>query len=1271
MTETADTLVRELPKAILAWYPFDKGSRALLLSYKEETLNIYKEMLETDGLTVDAYRLRDYETTLPIEHIKVTDTSDDQTKEGSDNDSEEIETYAENIDYKDEPTIKVGSGYKYVVMLGAFEYMKRPQVTLESLKNRLSEDGTMLIAMDNRFGLRYFCGDRDIFTDRNFDGIEDYIRINQSDRSSMHGRGYTKAEAFKLLTAAGLQDTHSFSVLPSIDEPQLFYAEDYTPQEEMSVRFNEYYNNPDTIFIQESSIYQKIIENGMFHQMANGYLIECGRNESSNQAYDKMQQVTVSMERGREYSLATIIRRDNTVVKKALYAEGVERLKRIIDNDEYLRARGVKVVDSKLVGDEYIMPYVEGESAVTYFKRLFSTDLKLLYRELRRFFDVILSSSDAVDYDEIDWYHYAPGNEKQKSDDPNYDKWYNIAHSAPNALGKILKRGFIDMVSLNCFVVDGEFVFYDQEFTVENLPAYTILWRTIHMIYMNNLAAAQILDMNKLCDMMGLGEYADFYASFSHDFIGKLRNWKELRIYHSEHVADYNVINANRQRMNYTQEDYQRLFVDIFKGIENRKLYLFGSGNFARRFISQFGKEVKIEGLLDNNKAVWDTEVLGYEIKSPDILTGMDPNEYKVIICIKNYVPVLKQLQAAGARHISFYDWSLQYEHKLTAIEESVEKKPYHVGYIAGVFDLFHVGHLNLLRRAKQQCDYLIVGVVSDLGVISKKKTTPYIPFSERIDIVRSCKYVDEAVEIPYEVNDSDEAFRRYQFDVQFSGSDYADDPDWLAKQAYLRKHGADLVFFPYTQSTSSTKLKAVISENTPKKGNKEAVAGSEDVSRIDEALQCNEDNTIDITLDDGGSGLKIACMTNPAVDPHRPNQGLTLFKETAFDGVVLDLKDYCSGQDIKQLGKKVVSIDVQRYEKVTDNPKLLWKYGFEEVRLAKEKNIDIPVIVAPHKDRDTRREDLDEFLKEIAIESMQLCKDAGTRNVLIYPCSYDQADIEKVTKWYDSLVPTAKECGVKILVSNQCKNIYGHLVRGIFSDMAQFAQWIDTQNDKHGEGTFAICLDIGTTNICGQELQENIKALGNRIEMVLVRENNGVDDSSLLPYTCANKDMSTMDYMGLIRGLREIDFEGILILDMHDTVGAIPTKIRDGMVKLGKEFMDFLAWQIGMEKGLKKYSNRVLFGAGNMCRAYMKCYGEEYPPMFTCDNNAKIWGTEFCGLTVHSPEELTNLPEDCVIYICNMFYNEIKKQLVDMGVTNPIEFFNDEYLPSYHFNRI
>ena len=127
---------------------------------------------------------------------------------------------------------------------------------------------------------------------------------------------------------------------------------------------------------------------------------------------------------------------------------------------------------------------------------------------------------------------------------------------------------------------------------------------------------------------------------------------------------------------------------------------------------------------------------------------------------------------------------------------------------------------------------------------------------------------------------------------------------------------------------------------------------------------------------------------------------------------------------------------------------------------------------------------------------------------------------------------------------------------------------------------------------------------------------------------------------------------------------------LQKGLAIYAKKIADYFAWQISIESIIKRYRTRVLFGAGNMCRNYMKCYGEKYKPMFACDNNPAIWGTMFEGLEIKSPEALKILPEDCVVLICNIYYEEIEKQLHDMGIRNPIERFNDEYLPSMYMDR-
>ena len=145
---------------------------------------------------------------------------------------------------------------------------------------------------------------------------------------------------------------------------------------------------------------------------------------------------------------------------------------------------------------------------------------------------------------------------------------------------------------------------------------------------------------------------------------------------------------------------------------------------------------------------------MGYGIiwhsNNGDILLKQETS-FKVFICIKFYEDVLKQLKEMGISNISVFDPRIDYKRpmKAIAVKENETPKKYHIGYVAGVFDLFHIGHLNLLRRAKEMCDYLIVGVVSDEQVINSKRTSPYIPFTERMQIEQACRYVDEAVEIP------------------------------------------------------------------------------------------------------------------------------------------------------------------------------------------------------------------------------------------------------------------------------------------------------------------------------------------------------------------------------------------------------------------------------------------------------------------------------------------------------------------------------------------
>lgn len=145
---------------------------------------------------------------------------------------------------------------------------------------------------------------------------------------------------------------------------------------------------------------------------------------------------------------------------------------------------------------------------------------------------------------------------------------------------------------------------------------------------------------------------------------------------------------------------------------------------------------------------------------------------------------------------------SYQYKKESKRLDNSRKIK---VGYLSGTFDLFHVGHLNLLRRAKSQCDYLIVGV-HDSGKWKGKET--FIPLDERKAIVGACKYVDKVVDSCRE--DSD-AWALWHYDRLFVGSDYKGTERFNRYEEYFKDKGVEIVYFPYTQSTSSSQIRKTV----------------------------------------------------------------------------------------------------------------------------------------------------------------------------------------------------------------------------------------------------------------------------------------------------------------------------------------------------------------------------------------------------------------------------------------------------------------------------
>ncbi len=404
---------------------------------------------------------------------------------------------------------------------------------------------------------------------------------------------------------------------------------------------------------------------------------------------------------------------------------------------------------------------------------------------------------------------------------------------------------------------------------------------------------------------------------------------------------------------------------------------------------------------------------------------------------------------------------------------------------------------------------------------------------------------------------------------------------------------------------------------------------------------------------------MEVICSLDGIVGVRYPRNGLNMFRQSGFSESVLDFDWF--NECIVQ-GKK--------WEETMDNWRALMSVRVEE---ATRRGIHFKIAVGPHFEKKHRIQNAEKLTDALVKECIRYAGEYGCKFIVIPPLENDSREkcLSVNREFYLSLAGVAKKTRITVLLKNDLKNHNGHYVRGNFSEAAQISAFIDELNEAAGAELFGFCLDTGVCNMAGQNMYDFAVTLGSRLKSLYLYENDGVHYNHIMPFFAANGTGSQFDWLNLIRGLRAVNFSGLAIMDFSATLAALPLSLHPAMLEFAHKVSKYLEWQVGMEAALEKYPSRVLFGAGNMCRAYMKCYGKKYPPLYTCDNNSNVWGNEFCGLTVHNPKDLKSLPEDCAIFICNVYYDEIDRQLREMGIKNPIERFNDEFMPSFHFTRL
>lgn len=587
--------------------------------------------------------------------------------------------------------------FDYIILTGILEragkgsFDKEPYASyLRSLQQFLKPGGILLAAVDNRYGLRYFAGMKNIHTGKVFDSIRKYPEGNRGAHS------FTRREIDDIWEQAGFDATKVYYPLPDYRLPQLIYTDAYLPENNLRERLIPYYPDHVSVLFNENLLYDDLVSNEVFPFFANSFLVEAvyqasGSKEAAAGALGKVVYAAVSTDRGEERSFATVIYENDTVAKLPLYKEGTQSIQRLAAHVQDLAAHGLDVVPQTVKNGSITMPRMHLPMLSNYIKEIIAQNPEQVQEIVEKLWQNILRSSEEVE----------ASKNMLLTQDTRHLPW-----------GPILQKVYIELIPLNCFYQNGEFVYFDQEFVRENYPAKYALFRAVHYIYCFTERAEQYIPLGYFLEKYELGALWQIFRQEEDRFLSAVRR-------HEAHKAFYGWAYPDGTRM---QRNVDRL-----------------------------------------NSAAPSVKVFQMEAPQKEDSAERPADA------------------AAGA-------------------------KPYRVGYVPGVFDLFHVGHLNLIRRSKQRCEHLIVGVLTDELVEHFKHKRPHIPYEQRAAVVAAIREVDEVVAVDFHNTKKIDAWNLYHFDCHFSGNDHG--PDWDRDLAQLRAVGSNMEFFEYTQGISSTQIK-------------------------------------------------------------------------------------------------------------------------------------------------------------------------------------------------------------------------------------------------------------------------------------------------------------------------------------------------------------------------------------------------------------------------------------------------------------------------------
>lgn len=508
-----------LRKNILNWYPFEKESTILEIGCGMGAItNMLCEKCH-DVTAVELSKKRAIATLLRCRK------------------KENLEIIVGNLN-----DIQFEKKFDYITLIGVLEYQGTYTGTdnpymkfLMEIKKLLKPNGKLLIGIENKYGLKYWCGAREDHTGIPFEGMNQYSITTKKVRT------FSRKELELLIKDSGFKNSFFYYPMPDYKLPTVIYSQNKLPGNENMHNLQSYYiPDRNTLIAEEMDIYKDIIRNDVFEFFANSFLAECSDDE-------KLGKITFgcfSTERRKNYRIATVFTSKGTVEKIPLHeSEGAAHIWQIVKNKIALEKTGKTVLPILLQGGKLVSEYVYEElledRILTAFDRRNKFDI---YRILDKVYQEILTSSEQVNPEDNIFY-------KMEIDKSVDAKKY----------GPILRIGYIDMIFRNAFYVNGEIKWFDQEWILEYVPARYVFYRAVMSLYPLYPWVNKVIPITEIAqkyDLIPAWKEYDLLENLFSDMVLDPAHAAASQIYRS---GDRNICLNNIQKLLFSEENTNML----------------------------------------------------------------------------------------------------------------------------------------------------------------------------------------------------------------------------------------------------------------------------------------------------------------------------------------------------------------------------------------------------------------------------------------------------------------------------------------------------------------------------------------------------------------------------------------------------------------------------------------------------------------------------------------------------------------------------------------